>query len=176
MASMLHSAFATALRHRSATDPDGVTKEISAMLAPRSRIFKTLSLNDRTHLFALHTDLTIGPSGGSGPSTRSRTRRNVLPVGVSALGGMRAPPIAVSQPAPKRRRQVVPPVEVPPAPPSPPVVIPAHVCLPPSPVPAPPSPPVVIPAPAGLQPSPVPDPVPSHMPPVTGHQRGLAEE
>ena len=52
MASMLQSAFVTALRHRSATDPDAVTKEISAMLAPRSRIFKTLSLNDRTHLFA----------------------------------------------------------------------------------------------------------------------------
>ena len=120
---MLQSAFVTALRQRSATDPDAVTKEISAMLAPHSRIFKSLSLNDRTHLFALHTDLTIGPSGGSGPSTRSRTRRNVLPVGVSALGGMRAPPIAVSQPAPKRRRQVAPPVEAPPVPPSPPVVL-----------------------------------------------------
>ena len=91
------------------------------MLAPRSRIFKTLSINDRTHLFALHTDLTIGTVGGSGPSIRSRTRRNLLPVGVSALGGVRPSPISVSQPAPKRRRQVVPPVEVPPAPLSPPV-------------------------------------------------------
>ena len=63
MASMLQSAFVTALRHRSATDPDAVTKEISAMLAPRSRIFKTLSLSDRTHLFASHTDLTIDPVG-----------------------------------------------------------------------------------------------------------------
>ena len=116
MASTLQSAFVTALRHCSATDPDGVTKEISAMLAPRSRIFKTLSLNDCTHLFALHTDLTIGPVGGSGPSTRSRTRRNLLPVGVSALGGVRPPPISVSQPDPKRRCQVVPPVEVPPTP------------------------------------------------------------
>ena len=123
MATWLQSAFVAALRHRSATDPDGVTKEISAMLAPRSRIFKTLSLNDRTHLFALHTDLTIGPVGGSGPSTRSRTRRNLLPVGVSALGGVRPSPISVSQPAPKRHRQVVLPVVVPPAPPSPPVVI-----------------------------------------------------
>ena len=80
----------------------------------------------------------------------------MLPVGVSALGGMRAPPIAVSQPAPKRHRHVAPPVETPPAPPSPPVVIPA---------------------PDGLPPSPVPDPVPAHMPPpVAGHQRGLAEE
>ena len=84
MASMLQSAFVTALRQRSATDPDVVTKEISAILAPRSRIFKSLSLNDRTHLFALHTDLTIGPSGGSGPATRSRTRRNLLFVGVTA--------------------------------------------------------------------------------------------
>ena len=137
MASMLQSAFVTALRHRSATDPDGVTKEISAMLAPRSRIFKTLSLNDRTHLFVLHTDLTIGPVGGSGPSTRSRTRRNLLPVWVFAFGGVRPPPISVSQPAPKRRRQVVPPVEVPPALPSPPVAIPALAGLPPSPVPDP---------------------------------------
>lgn len=129
---------------------------MASMLQPRSRTFKTLSPNDRTHLFALHADLTFGPNGGSVPSTRSRTRRNLLLVGVSPLGGVRPPPIPVSQPAPKRHRQLTPPVEVPPAPPSPPVAIPA---------------------PDGLPPLPVPDPVPAHMPPpVAGHQRGLAEE
>ena len=81
------------------------------MLALRSRIFKTLSLNDHTHLFALHTDLTIGPSVDQ--AHQLAVVLVVLPVGVSALGGLRPSPIFVSQPAPKRRRQVVPPVEVP---------------------------------------------------------------
>ena len=87
MMSMLQSTFVAALRHRSVTDPRGVTEEIYALFTPRSRIFQTLSINDRTHLVALHIDLTIGPVCGLGPSTCSRTRRNLLPVGVTALGG-----------------------------------------------------------------------------------------
>ena len=76
MASMLQSAFVAALRHRSATDPDGVTKEISAMLAhlyggvsaadvrKRRRVLVTEAAAKTTSTSSLVSDMVNDPALG----------------------------------------------------------------------------------------------------------------